>query len=168
MPINPLSELIKQDIGSNIKTDVMKNPLWLRLLPYFILNSICLILWGLTYPGWTLFITDVLKASDPILVQNLIEHLVPYYVFFTFALILNGVFYGFGRTDLLALKAFFGNIIISIMFILFSYEIGFTNDVFSIATIFGIGLICGLILSLLLFIFFILRIYSNLAAKIVV
>ena len=89
MPINPLSELIKQDIGSNIKTDVMKNPLWLRLLPYFILNSICLILWGLTYPGWTLFITDVLKASDPILVQNLIEHLVPYYVFFTFAQILS-------------------------------------------------------------------------------
>ena len=71
----PLSDLIKQDIASSINTEVMKNPVWLRLCPYFIYNSLCLILWGLTYPGWTWFITNVLHVDQLTLVQELIEHL---------------------------------------------------------------------------------------------
>ena len=63
LPIIPLSDLIKQDFGSNINTKVMLNPLWLRLVPYFIFTLLSLIIWGSTYPGWSWFITNVLQAD---------------------------------------------------------------------------------------------------------
>ena len=166
LPIIPLSDLVKQEIGSSINTEAMRIPLWIKIFPHLSLNIVCLIIWGLTYPGWNYFIKIVLQADQTDLVQNLIEHLVPFYTFFTFVPILEGVFYGLGKTNLLALKSLIGNCIIGTLFTLFNLGILFQNNVFSIATIFGIGLISGFILTCLLFII-ILRTYSNLASKVI-
>ena len=97
--------------------------------------------------GWFWFISKILKADKPILVKQIICHLIPFYVLFTFGSIINGIFYGMGRTDILALKSFIGNCIIAILFTLFTNGILFSTNVFSIATIFGVGLVSGFVLS---------------------
>ena len=146
-PILPLGDLIKQDFGSNMNTEKMKIPIWKRLCPYFLLNSIWLIFWAISYPGWFWFISKILKADKPVLVKQIICHLIPFYILFTFGFIVNGIFYGMGRTDILALKSFIGNCIIGILYTLFTNGILFPTSVFSIATIFGIGLVSGVVLS---------------------
>ena len=147
-PILPLGgDLIQQDFGSNMNTERMTIPIWKRLCPYFLLNLIWLIFWAISYPGWFWFISKVLKADQPILVKQIICHLIPFYVLFTFGSIINGIFYGMGRTDILALKSFIGNCIIAILFTLFTNGILFSTNVFSIATIFGVGLVSGFVLS---------------------
>ena len=130
-----------------MKTEKMKNPIWQRISPYFLLNSLWLVVWGISYPGWFWFISNVLKSDQPILVHQLITFLIPFHVCNTFGSIISGIFYGIGKTDILALKSFLGNCIIGILYILFTNGIWFPNNIFSIATIFGIGLITGLILS---------------------
>ena len=147
LPILPLGDLIKQDFGSNMNTEKMRISIWIRLCPYFLLNSIWLIFWAISYPGWSWFISKILKADQPILVKQIICHLIPFYVLFTFGSIINGIFYGMGRTDILALKSFIGNCIIAILFTLFTNGILFSTNVFSIATIFGVGLVSGFVLS---------------------
>ena len=150
LPILPLADLIKKDFGSNMKTEKMKNPIWQRISPYFLLNSLWLIVWGISYPGWFWFLSNVLKADQPVLVHQLISFLIPFHVCNTFGSIISGIFYGIGKTDILALKSFLGNCVIGILFILFTNGIWFPNNIFSIATIFGIGLVTGLILSSIL------------------
>ena len=163
LPILPLSELIKQDFGSNIKTDLMTKSFWQRICPYMIIVSITMGLWASTYPGWTWFVVNVLKADKSDKVHNLICHLVPFYMTFSFATVLNGTYYGLGRTDLLAIKSFIGNCLISTLFALFMNGILFGKNVFSIATIFGLGLVNGFVFSIV-FLYFLLRNYSQLAS----
>ena len=67
---------------------------------------------------------------------------------FSFATVLNGTYYGLGRTDLLAIKSFIGNCLISTLFALFMNGILFGKNVFSIATIFGLGLVNGFVFSI--------------------
>ena len=130
-----------------MNTEKMNIPIWKRLCPYFLLNSIWLIFWAISYPGWFWFISKILKADKPVLVKQIICHLIPFYSLFTFGSIVNGIFYGMGRTDILALKSFIGNCIIGILYTLFTNGILFPTNVFSIATIFGIGLVSGFVLS---------------------
>ena len=153
LPIIPLSDLIKQDVASSLHGSSSQKPFWIKILPYTIFLVITLIIWSATYPGWFWFVTNVLKADEPDLVLDLICHLAPFYACFTFGTVLNGVFYGLVRTDLLALKAFLGNCLIVTLFLLFSNGILFETDVFSVATIFGIGLTFGTAMTLILFVF---------------
>ena len=152
LPIIPLSDLIKQDVASSLHGSNQK-PFWIKILPYVTFVVITLIIWSATYPGWFWFVTNVLKADEPDLVLDLICHLAPFYACFTFGTVLNGIFYGLGRTDLLALKAFLGNCLIVTLFLLFSNGILFETNVFSVATIFGIGLTFGTAMTLILFVF---------------
>ena len=119
-------------------------------------------LWASTYPGWTWFVVNILKAEKSDKIFDLICHLVPFYVTFTFATVLNGTYYGLGRTDLLAVKSFIGNCLISTLFALFMNGILFGKNVFSIATIFGLGLVNGFVFSIV-FLYFLLKNYSQLA-----
>ena len=151
LPILPLSDLLKQDIASSLTNEETKKPFYIKTVPYLTFVALTLILWLATYPGWSWFVTNVLKASDSTLVLDLIQLLVPFYACFAFGSVLNGIFYGLGRTDILALKAFLGNCLIVTLFSLFSNEILFDNDVFSVATIFGIGLVFGTVTTLLFF-----------------
>ena len=127
-----------------------------------VIVSITMGLWASTYPGWTWFAINVLKADKSQKVLELICHLVPFYVTFSFATVLNGTYYGLGRTDLLAIKSFIGNCLISTLFALFMNGILFGKNVFSIATIFGLGLVNGFVFSFI-FLYFLLRNYSQLA-----
>ena len=148
LPVLPLGDLIKQDVASALNDEEAKKPFNIKIVPYMTFVALTLILWSATYPGWFWFVANVLKAEDSNLVMDLIKHLVPFYACFAFGSVLNGVFYGLGRTDLLALKAFLGNCLIVTLFVLFSNDILFETNVFSVATI---GLVFGVVTTLIFF-----------------
>ena len=110
-----------------------------------------MLIWLITLPGWRWFIVNVFKAETPDLVFDLVSTLTPFYAFFAFAGLPSGVLYALGRTDLLAGKAAIGNVVIATLFVLFDNGILFIGgDVFSVAYIFGVGLVLGTLLNVLL------------------
>ena len=60
LPILPLSELIKQDIASNLQNEEKKS-FWLKLIPYLTFTCFAIILWVVTIPGWKWFLITVLR-----------------------------------------------------------------------------------------------------------
>ena len=151
LPILPLSDLIKQDIASNLNNESNKKPFWIKLFPYVSFTFVTLLIWLVSLPGWHWFLVTVLNSDKPDLVLDLIEQLVPCYACFTFGLLFTSVLYALGRTDYLALKSFIGNCLIVTLFFLFHNEILFKNNVFGVAAIFGIGLVFGTVTSVLFF-----------------
>jgi hypothetical protein len=162
LPVLPLSELVKQDVASRLGNQLDLKPYWQKLLPYCIYGCLAILIWAVTSPAWNWFIINVLNAEKPELVMDLVSRLVPCYAVFVFGLILNGVFYALGKTELLALKAFIGNCLIVVLFLLFSNGILFETNVFAVATIFGTGLVCGAIITAVMYIFVIARSHPGL------
>ncbi len=151
IPIQPLSELLKQDVGSSLGLPENQRRHWKKILPYLVFAILSLLIWASTYPGWNWFLVNVLRADKSELVLDLLQHLVPCYAIFVFGFILNGVFYALGRTEFLVLKAVIGNVLIVVLFALFKNGIWFTNDVFGVTAIFGTSLVTGAIVTTLMY-----------------
>ena len=147
LPILPLSDLMKQDVAACLSDENAKKPFWLKLLPFVCFTIASLILWLVTFPGWNWFVVTVLQSEKSALVLNLVSKLVPCYACFAFAGLISGVLYALGRTDLLALKAALDNTVIVILFVLFNNGILFSDDVYAVASIFGVGLVFGTIIN---------------------
>ena len=142
LPILPLNELFKQDVAAHLNKSEKKHHLQ-KLLPYFILNSMFLIIWIATHPGWLWFLKHVMNADKPDLVFEIIKLLVPCYAVFTFGYVLNGLFYALGKTGHLLVQTLLGNAFLVTLFTLYSNGILFQPSVYSIASIFGSGLVLG-------------------------
>ena len=140
MPVLPLAELLKQDVSSR---QIL--PHWkFKLLAYLIISSAIMAIWLLTIPAWKFFIKNVFKASNPSLVYSLAVQLMPCHVFFVIGTLLSAVFYGRGRTELLAIGTAFTSVALIIPFFLMTFKI-LTASVELVAGIFGGGLIVGTI-----------------------
>ena len=150
LPILPLNELLKQDVASGL-SQPNKNIIAKKIFPYFVFNSIFLILWVMTYPGWFLILNKVLNTNNPELVLGLIKQLVPCYAVFTFGYILNGIFYALGKTEYLLVQTLLGNVVLMTLFTLYSNGVFFQAGVYSIANIFGSGLVLGTVTTVLLY-----------------
>ena len=155
VPILPLSDLIKQDIGSSISEPTKQKKHWKKIMPYMFFAALTLMIWAATYPGWTWFVVNVLNSNSDKsdMVMDLLRHLVPCYAVFVFGLILNGVFYGLGRTEFLAIKAIIGNVVIVALFTMFNNGILFSNNVFGVAAIFGTSLVMGAVTTLIMYMY---------------
>ena len=154
LPILPLSDLVKQDVASDLKNEARKKPFWVKLFPYAAFTALSLLVWLISLPGWDWFVSTVLNAEKPELVRSLITQLPLCYACFTCASLISGVLYALGRTDLLALKAVFVNDVIVVLFVLFSNGVLFPEkDVFAVATIFGVGLVLGTVMNCAIFAF---------------
>ena len=143
LPILPLADLIKQDVASNLNNEPNKKPFGMKLLPYLIFTMMTLLIWLSTAPAWPWFLESILNADKPDLVLDLIQQLVPCYACFTFSLLLTGVMYALGRTGYLAVKSLIENALIMTLFLFFSNGILFEDNVFTVAAIFGTGLVFG-------------------------
>ena len=152
----PLGDLIKQDIASDLNSETDRMSFKYKIIPYLVFTMVFLLIWLITLPAWNWFITEVLNAEKPDLVFEIIQQLVPCYAFFAFGNLLNGILYAIGKTSILALKSFIGNCVIVGMFLLFSNQIFFKTNVYSVASIFGIGLVLGSILTSI-FSYFVVR-----------
>ncbi len=156
LPILPLSELLKQDVSSSMDQPDKQHKHWVKILPYMIIGATTLGLWALTFPGWIWLLEKVLKADKAKLVLDLIQILVPCYAIFVFGLVIQGVFYGLGRMDILAFKSIIGNIGLIICFVMFKNGVLFHNNIFGLVALFGSILVLGSLLTGIMY-FYVVR-----------
>lgn len=155
LPILALGELIKRNTGEDPKNVTQKFP------SYILVTTLILILyWLITHPFWSFFIRDIMNISDDEKVLHVVKISIIFYIAFCYNNIVDSIFYGLGRTDLIFYKSFIGNsMFYGIIFILFKMGI-FIPTLDKIAIMFGIGLALGAIITFIIY-FCLMKPFSN-------
>ena len=135
LPFYPLADLLKQDTSGSDAIDHRE-----KTYAYFAIATAMCALWLVTIPLWDTFVSEVLNASDYEKIVGLVLILLPFYILFSYNTLMDSVFYGRGRTELLAIQS-----IITIVSVYGSAYILFQMGVFSptltsIALLFGTGI----------------------------
>ena len=98
------------------------------------------ILWIVTIPVWDTFVSDILNASDYVKIVDLVLILLPFYILFSYNTLMDSVFYGKGRTELLAIQSIITNMsVYGSAFVLFRMDV-FSPTLTTIALLFGTGI----------------------------
>lgn len=145
LPTLALGELIKRN-SAETPADT------LRLLPSYVFISLGVILiWLATSPFWRPFLQNILAIENPDKVLYLVRLSLIFYMMFTFNNVIDSIFYGLGRTDLMLLQS----LLINVLFYGFAYLLYylgiFQPTLISITLLFGCGIIFDTIITLVLF-----------------
>ena len=113
---------------------------------YLVISLAIMGIWAVTIPVWTPFMTTVLKASNPDLVNGLALQLLPCYMFFIINSLFSAVFYARGRTELLTIGTIFVSLVLITLFLMMTFNV-LAASVKLVAWICGGGLIAGSLMS---------------------
>ncbi|KAL0219884.1 hypothetical protein P9112_005537 [Eukaryota sp. TZLM1-RC] len=134
LPVLSLGEVIKRDIGkcpSNVYTSFT---LYLRSTLYIIAG------WAVSLPVWKWFMKNVMNVEDVNSVFNVVMLSVSFYLVFAINNIIDSMFYGIGRTDLMLYQSILTNgIVYGLTFFLYVKNI-YEPSLYSVAFIFGMGI----------------------------
>lgn len=114
---------------------------------------ICVILavWGITIPLWGFFIHSIMGIGNDRDILNILYILVPYYICYTIAAMLDAWFVSKGKTIFLFINSVIVNIVYyGIMYALFKRS-AFNLDIHFIIHLFGLGMVVHMFVSLLLY-----------------
>ncbi len=146
LPVLQLGELIKSDCAEE-KFIAVKN----KSLGYFNLTLIFIILWGVTLPLWEPFMKHVLQISNYKDVLYIVLISVGFYVLFAINNVVDSIFYGLGKINLMLLQSIVVNsIYYGTVFILFQLGV-FQPNLTLIALMFAIGTAFDSILTMVLY-----------------
>ena len=146
LPFYPLAELLKQDVASRKVIDHKE-----KTAAYFTIATGIILLWFITIPFWKLFFEKVLNVSDSDAIFELVLVLIPFYVLYVYNTLADSVFYGKGKTELLALQSIITNVTVhGTAFILFRMGI-FDPTLMGIALLFGTGIFVDSIVTYVLY-----------------
>ena len=135
LPFYPLADLLKQDTSGPNPIDHKE-----KTYAYFGIATVMCILWIVTIPFWGTFVSEVLNASDYEKVVGLVLILLPFYILFSYNTLMDSVFYGKGRTELLAIQSIVTNVsVYGTAFVLFNMGV-FSPTLTTIALLFGTGI----------------------------
>ena len=135
LPFYPLADLLKQDTSGVDNIDHKE-----KTYAYFAIATAMCVLWIITIPLWGTFVSEVLNASDYEKIVGLVIILLPFYILFSYNTLMDSVFYGRGRTELLAIQSIITNIsVYGSAFVLFQMDV-FSPTLTSIALLFGTGI----------------------------
>jgi Na+-driven multidrug efflux pump len=135
LPFYPLAELLKQDIAGRRVVDHKE-----KMYGYFGIATVIILLWIITIPLWSLFFEKVLNVPEPEAILDIVLILIPFYVLYVYNTLADSVFYGKGRTELLALQSIITNVAVyGSAFVLFQLEM-FEPTLTGIALLFGTGI----------------------------
>lgn len=135
LPFYPLADLLKQDTSGPNTIDHKE-----KTYAYFGIATVMCILWIVTIPFWGTFVSEVLNASDYEKIVGLVLILLPFYILFSYNTLMDSVFYGKGRTELLAIQSIVTNVsVYGTAFILFKMDV-FSPTLTTIALLFGTGI----------------------------
>jgi len=135
LPFYPLADLLKQDTSNPNPIDHKE-----KTYAYFGIATVMCILWIVTIPFWGTFVSEVLNASDYEKVVGLVLILLPFYILFSYNTLMDSVFYGKGRTELLAIQSIVTNVsVYGTAFVLFNMGV-FSPTLTTIALLFGTGI----------------------------
>lgn len=134
LPTLALGELIKRDTAEEARSIKRTMP------AYLVLTTCICALWLATMPAWNIFVEKVMNVSSYQSVVKVTMISIVFYIIFAYNNIVDSIFYGRGRTDLLLYQSLLVNIFFyGGMYIV--YKAGLV--VFSlerIAIIFGVGM----------------------------
>jgi Na+-driven multidrug efflux pump len=135
LPFYPLADLLKQDTSGPNPIDHKE-----KTYAYFGIATVMCILWIVTIPFWGTFVSEVLNASDYEKIVGLVLILLPFYILFSYNTLMDSVFYGKGRTELLAIQSIVTNVsVYGTAFVLFNMGV-FSPTLTTIALLFGTGI----------------------------
>jgi hypothetical protein len=122
-----------------------------RIWNYLLLVCGILVIWVVSIPLWGVMFENVLHMEDGGAVLNVLYKLVPFYVFYAFSAVFQGVLTSVGRTDYLLMESAVVNIVYyGIMYALFLNGVFEASLDFAIM-LFGFGMVVCLILDIIFY-----------------
>lgn len=146
LPALALSELVKRDVGEDVK-NIARNT-----KGYFSLGLIFVAIWCITIPFWQSFLANVMNVQDIKTVMYIVGIQTVFYFIFIFNnSILDATLYGLGKTNYMFIQSLWVNVgYYGTMFIL--YKVGvFTPTLLNICLMFGFGILIDLIPTVILY-----------------
>ncbi len=142
LPILALGELVKRDVSQNNH---------LKTKDYFKFTTIILVLLVCSIPLWQPFLKNVLLLETHDKVYFLIMVSIGFYVLFAYNNVIDSIFYGLGRTDLMLLQSIIINVLFyGSMYILYVLGI-YVPTLASVAIMFGTGIALDSIVTFIIF-----------------
>ena len=136
LPFLSLSKVLIQDTSNT--NDVMDHRI--KTLAYYVIVLCIAAIWCVTIPGWEGFFNVVLNIKKTDEMFRLATILAPFYMLFMLNTLMDSVFYGKGKTQMLAIQSIITNIVVyGIAFALFKADV-FEPSLTSIAILFGAGI----------------------------
>jgi len=127
--------LLKQDVAGREVIDHKE-----KTYGYFGIATAIILLWIITIPLWSLFFEKILNVEESGDILDLVFILLPFYVLYVYNTLADSVFYGKGKTELLALQSIITNVTVyGTAFVLFQQDI-FDPTLTGIALLFGTGI----------------------------
>lgn len=145
IPVLALGELIKKEVSENNLNfkNVVKSSV--------IMTFLIVILWIVSIPFWSFFFKEIMNVRDSEIIFDITIISLIFYIVFAYNNIIDSVFYGLGRTDLMLIQSLIINLIYyGIVYLLI--EVNFIIiELNKIIVIFGIGILLDSVVTLLIY-----------------
>ncbi len=145
LPVLALGELIKSEVGKD------KEHFRTYVSIYIKVTLLIVLLWLITLPLWSSFIQNILNINNYKVVYNIVLISLPFYIAFAINNVIDSIFYGLGRTDLMLWQSLIVNsIYYGSLFILYKNNL-FNPNIYGIAIMFATGILIDSIITLLMY-----------------
>jgi Na+-driven multidrug efflux pump len=145
LPVLALGELIKQNVAETHKNAVDK------FKQFMIITGIIILVWILSIPGWKPFIQHIMNAADYETVYQVVIISFGFYIIFALNNVVDSIFYGLGRTDLMLYQSLIVNTLFyGTMFVLYKLSI-FQPTLIGIALMFGTGMALDSVITFIMY-----------------
>ena len=108
------------------------------------------ILWLISVPGWSWFITNVM-SSDATTILNILYPLVPFYIAYIISSFIDGWFISKGKTFYITINSLLINIVYYGIAFILTNEGLFEPNIMFIILLFGIGNVVHMLISIVLY-----------------
>jgi len=145
LPILTLGELIKRNTAEDPRSIKRSMPAYILLT-----TGIC-VLWLATMPSWSIFVQKVMNVGS---YQNVVRVVIisfGFYIIFAYNNIIDSIFYGLGRTDLMLYQSLLVNTIFyGGLYVAFKLGL-FAPTLDRIAIMFGVGMAIDSIITFVMY-----------------
>jgi len=155
IPIAALSEIVRRDYEAG----------YLRARKYFLFVLLAICTWLISIPLWDNMFENIIAASDPQAILNIVYLALPFYMVYAISTIFSSIFIATGRT----IYNFLVSIIVNIGYygIVYSlYLAGYFDPTIKfIIMMFGFGMVVSFIMNIILYLYSRNKIIDNLREK---
>lgn len=127
--------------------------------------GVIIMAWIITMPFWQFFIYNIMGITNVKAILNILYILVPYYIGYVIAAMIDAWFVSKGKTVYLLINSVFVNIVYyGIMYALFKIDM-FTLNIYFVIHLFGVGMAVHLLISIVLYLKEISKPFENFVSK---
>jgi Na+-driven multidrug efflux pump len=145
LPVLALGDLIKRDCAEN--SDNIRK----YFRGYMSLTTLFVLFWIVTIPLWKTFLINVMGVQNPADIFYIALISLVFYIVFAYNNVIDSIFYGIGRTDLMLVQSLATNLIFYVgAYILYLLGI-FTPSLTGIAVLFGLGIVFDSVITFFLY-----------------